>query len=162
MNFFRDKELAERFAADNVSEREKLYYFLATVIIYSLLTSSFITSSADVPVAFTEYIFDILLLVLTVSGSIWIYNINKKGDNKDFIGRYVSLSFPIGIQTLLLAIILFIIIFAGGFLITLNIENFNVSEYGLFSVLIGTMFLSLLYYYIRLAYAIKIASRPLS
>lgn len=162
MNFFRDKELAERFAADNVSEREKLYYLLFYVLIFAIFTSSFFDMPENYKRNIWDYICDTMAVLIPLGGCLWLYNINANGDNKNFIERYISLSFPISIKCTVYSLLLMLPIFIIGiwaeetYKITLVPEN----ESSLFLLLcILPIFI---YYYLRLAYVMKIASRPVS
>lgn len=162
MNFFRDKELAERFAADNVSEREMFYYFLISGLIVSLFTSTSFTSLIEIEVTIWDYILDVILIITSIIGSVWVYGINTKGDNKNFIARFISLSFPIGVKCTILLILLLVPVFA---LVILNEEVYNktlISNNGLEAIIGGVFLLAIFYYYLRLAYSMKIASKPAS
>ena len=160
MNFFRDKELAERFAADKVAEKEIFFYFLISGIIVSLFTSTSFITFLEIEVTIWDYITDVILIVTSIIGSIWVYRINAKGDNRNFVARYISLSFPIGVKCLMLLVIY---MFLLGITVVLNEEMFNktllpTNAEEIFFV-VG-LSLIILYSYFRLAYAMKIASRP--
>lgn len=159
MNFFRDKELAQRFAADNVSEREIFYYFLISSLLFYSLTTTTIISLVEIKATFLDHIFDAVTLVIALIGMIGIFRINSKGDNKNFVSRFISLSFPIGVKCFILMIILFVPIV--GIEIA-NEETYNkklLSEDGGEILNAGAFILIILYYYLRLAYSMKIASR---
>jgi hypothetical protein len=163
MNFFRDKELAERFAADNVSEREKLYYLLFYVLIFAIFTGSFFDMPENYKRNIWDHVCDTMDVVIPLGGCLWLYNINANGDNKNFIERYISLSFPISIKCTLYSILLLVPIYIilaiwlkETYKITLMPEN--ESSYFLPFMILPVF----IYYYLRLAYVMKIASRPVS
>ncbi len=163
MNFFRDKELAERFAADNVSEKEKLYYLLFYVLIFAIFTSSFFCTPENYKRNIWDHICDTLAVIIPLGGCIWLYNINASGDNKNFIERYISLSFPVSIKCTVVSILLLVPIYIiigiwleETYKITLISEN--ESTYFLPFMILPVF----IYYYLRLAYAMKIASKPVN
>ncbi len=162
MNFFRDKELAERFAADNVSEREVFYYFLVFNILIIIFTTSTVISVLEIKLTIWDQIYDVVAIISTVIGCTWTYKINISGDDKNFVARFISLSFPIGVKS---TILLFILLIPIAGLLIANEEMYNkalltddVGE----ALFFGAYFLTLLYFYLRLAYAMKIASKPAS
>lgn len=160
MNFFRDKELAQRFAADKVSEKEIFYYFLISSLLFYLLTTTTFMPLIEIKATFWDYVHDSITLVLALIGMIWTFSINSKGDNKNFVTRFVSLSFPIGIKCIILFFILCIPLVA---IEIINEEKYNKNllseDWSVISSSVAAL-LILLYYYLRLAYSMKIASSP--
>jgi hypothetical protein len=94
MNFFKDRELAQRLRNNQVSEKEKFIYLLINLMAISI--ASCLPSS--------EIIEELLYLSLTIIGTIFCYKVNAKGDNQNYIERYISLGVPIAIQVIILMI----------------------------------------------------------
>ena len=89
------KQLAEDLRDHKVSEREKLYYIIGTVVLSTpLLIPSAPANHNDIT---GELVGIFILILLTILGTIFIYHKNQQGDGKNFIERYVCLSFPISI-----------------------------------------------------------------
>lgn len=110
MYFWNDKKLANDLNKKRVSEKEQAVYLLLLLLPYLMLTSIFLdlNISEGVSVSIYDHIIcdtGLLAFIITLYAS---FKINKSNDNTDFVARYVCISFPIGIKTLLLTIILFI------------------------------------------------------
>ena len=89
------KQLAEDLRDNKVSEREKLYYMIGTVV---LSTPLLVPSAPANPDDITGELVGIFILIsITILGTIFTYRKNQQGDGKNFIERYVCLSFPISI-----------------------------------------------------------------
>ncbi len=120
MYWWKVSKLAEDFRQDRVDEKERFKYLLASAIVAgsgAQLVSYFgwgkvlhiITAAAMVPITIIE--------------TMQCFRTNRSGDNSDFIGRMVCLSWPISIKVLVLLLTLFAII---GFTFGLFIHTFNV------------------------------------
>jgi hypothetical protein len=150
MNFIRDRELALRLKNNAVSSKEKFIYLLLSGILTTIPLSSFYGKV-------TEYnqwdiCSDIATFVIVIAGAFVCYRTNKRGDDKEFIERYICIGFPVGIQTGLLALVLFIF-----FMILIAIHGDNYGDGGnIYSF--SLMSLSYLYYYWRLNLSIKVAA----
>ena len=107
MNFINDRELARRFKADAVPARERFYYFLILTMGMVTVTSSYVVDALHRPINQWDIAIDIAMIILAFGGSILLFKTNAKGDNKEFIERYVCLGFPIIIQTLLVMFVAF-------------------------------------------------------
>jgi len=97
---------------------------------------------------------DITILTVLLLITSWCYCINKSGDNKDFVARYIALSIPICIQLffiLLTGVIIGSILGATCFS-TLPWENVEAS------IIVSLGILALIYILWRLPSAFKIAS----
>ena len=154
MNFFRDKELAQRFVCDEVPEREQFWYLLVLSLLYCLLTSMTLNNLFYEPLNFWDYVMDGLIVIATILGVFWMYQINAKGDGRDFIARYTCLSFPISIRTLLI----FIILIVGLLTLEVFIDQIEIAEEGGSPYFVAIIVLCYLYFYLRMAAALRIAS----
>ncbi len=145
MNFFKDRELAQRLRNNQVSEKEKLVYLLINLIVISL--PSLFPASNTITV--------ILHTALIIIGTIFCYKVNAKGDNQDYIARYMSLNIPILVQMIILMVLFFITLVFLSIkypYIIINLENDKNIE-----VIINTLVFDC-YFFWRLYGSIKIAS----
>ncbi len=154
MNFFRDKELAQRFSRDEVPEREQFWYLIVITLLYSLATTSWMNNLVYEAPNMWDHVLDGVLVGSALLGLVWMYQINAKGDGQNFIARYVCLSFPVAIKAILLMCILLV----GLFALAEFFEQIVIPEEGssIHFVVICVLFLT--YFYLRLAYAMRIAS----
>ena len=95
MHLLNYKQLARDLRDNKVSEREKLYYIIGTVVLSAPLLIPHAPANYDDITGELVGIF--ILTLLTILGTIFIYRKNQQGDGKNFIERYVCLSFPISI-----------------------------------------------------------------
>jgi hypothetical protein len=153
MNFIKDRELALRFKNNAVPSKERFLYLLIFTVLGTAIMSSFVIS-AIYPKTPNQWDFytDIVILVITILGTIICYRTNKAGDDKEFIERYVSIGFPVFIQ----AFVIFIVvgIFFGIVASTSQGEIPDSSTF--YDLLFMTAFT--LYFYWRLNSSIKLAS----
>jgi len=96
MYFWKIDKLESDLIKGAMSNADKFQYLLASTILIALgfEVSSFISESATI----TRVTESIIVVVATIVGTIWCYNRNGKGDNAEFIDRFICLSFPVGIR----------------------------------------------------------------
>ena len=105
--FYDAKKLALELKEGTVSEYRGVKHFVAFAIIAGIsldipLSATFEQSSSNLMWLFGFFVFYILGGVISYYG-IWLcYQINNKGDGKDFFLRFSILSLPIGIQLTIL------------------------------------------------------------
>ncbi len=150
MNFINDKELAGRFKNNTVSAKEKLQYLLACAILSNIAMSSFISSKIHVELESWDIFIDCFNLFITIIGILVCYKTNTDGDNKDFIERFVCLSFPVLIQVALIMLLASLIL---SFMPAAGMSSESTTIDFFISVPLG------LYFYIRLNMMVRIASR---
>lgn len=94
------KALATDLREKKISQREKLYYFLATVFFSSLtdFSGDIFPHTRSLEALGVGFFINII-------GIVFCYMANNEGDNEEFIDRLVCLSVPIGIRTLVVTII---------------------------------------------------------
>lgn len=105
MNWLNLKDLKTRLSKGEISEKDGFHYLLANFLVFG--TSAFLTlyESYDDPGVLVVFI------LLPVIGLVLSFNANQKGDGKDFLKRFISLHFVVGIRFYLIAI-LFVAIMA--------------------------------------------------
>jgi len=96
MIFINDRKLARHFRDNAVPAKEQFWYLLLTLLLLGAAHCSFFPQPA-ILAPWNLYV-DIMNLAFTVLVTAWCYKTNKSGDDKDFIGRFISLNLPISIQ----------------------------------------------------------------
>ena len=96
---------------------------------------------------------DASVIVITFVGTLFVFNTNAKGDSKDFIARYICLSFPVIIQVVLLTLMIAVSLYIADELTSRELITYetNTLDWALVSFVTIVAFL-------RLNGAIKIAS----
>ena len=154
MQILNDRKLARRLNEDVVSEKEQFYYFMILLIVSILPSSAWLIGQLGVMANYWDLASDIALIVFTLSGSVWVFNTNASGDNRNFVARYISLGLPVSIQTLIGVIIVALMIFLlEEVFTTVMIQD----EASIVDLVLTIVFLS--FFYFRLNGAIKIASK---
>jgi uncharacterized membrane protein YidH (DUF202 family) len=103
MIWFNIKELENKLKIGEVSESAFFNYLLANLIIFSIVPY---LSTNDYTIKWVIVIEIIIGVVVTVVGAKMTFDINSAGDKKDYFGRFLSLSFVIGIRLSVFAIII--------------------------------------------------------
>ena len=107
----KDKKLARQFQKGEVSEKEALRYLMAFCFFTAIAGTSFMTAGTPAPNLY-DLMLDFLVLALALGTPALCYAINRKGDGRDFLNRYIGLSIPISIQVFLIT---FVVGFVYGF-----------------------------------------------
>lgn len=95
MYFLNYKQLARDLRDHKVSERDKLSYLIGTIILSApLLVPTVATNPNDIT---SELLSALVIIFVAILGTIFTYRKNQQGDGKNFLERYVCLSFPISI-----------------------------------------------------------------
>lgn len=155
MNIINDRDLALRFRNDAVPSRERFIYLVLCLLIFEILTSSFVMHLFYAE-KYNIYS-DIAMVALSIIGTIICYRTNKSGDDREFIERYVSIGFPISIQVFLIfavfivAVIVFYVLKA---ILKFEFDLADLTEAGGSVIGAGIM----IYYYWRLNSSIKLAA----
>jgi len=103
MIWFDIKELERKLKIGDVSESAFFNYLLANLIIFSIFPY---LSTNDYTIKWVIVIEIIIGVVVTVVGAKMTFDINSAGDKKDYFGRFLSLSFVIGLRLFAFAIII--------------------------------------------------------
>jgi len=156
MNFFSDRELAQRFMDDEVPSRERFNYFMVATVLPILVTSNFFVSKTLVEIDGWSVAADVVFLAISVVGTVLCYRTNRRGDDREFIERSICIAFPVFIQALLLGIASIPICFLWIELASIyfsNLKEFPDSfHYLVFSIIFAS------YFYWRLNSSIRIAA----
>jgi hypothetical protein len=95
------KALAQDLKAGQVSQKEKMKYFLVTIIVQMLMTSM----PAQPSLQYGDFIRTVIFIIITAIGIVVCYKANSRGDDKEFVERIICLSLPIGVRISLLLFI---------------------------------------------------------
>lgn len=101
MIWFDIKQLEKNLKADAVSERETFTYLLVLLLISTI--SSYV-NEPEVPLQLINWIelaLDVVLTVLTLKTT---YDINTKGDNRDYVKRFMALALVMMIRLIVFAV----------------------------------------------------------
>ena len=123
MYFWKIDKLIQDIKDEKVTEKENVKYFIVSVLLYSVFSNPLLTM--DMENDLLDVIAAVISVLTFVIGTYYIYTINKKGDNKNFITRYFCLSIPIGIR---LFVVLMVIGLIQGVLFTENWPGFDDTE----------------------------------
>lgn len=153
MNFINDKELAKRFRAKKVPSKERFWYLF--ILILAITISDFVLSLPEcshIEINGWDFSGGIVQLILAIVGTIVCYKSNESGDDKEFIERYISLAFPIGVQLLLITITLIALIVT----VVMSTQIVIHKAASLLTLMITAF--SYLYFYWRMNSSIRIAA----
>lgn len=101
MIFFKDLLLAEKLKNNALAEKSKVLYLLILVIPLWYMSTAHFNANIyyDYKPNTYDFLFDAMLVVFPSITIILTYLINKKGDNKNFLERYICLILPTGIKS---------------------------------------------------------------
>ena len=141
------KELERRLAKREVSERTGFQYLLTFMIFFSI--AKLVPDDSPFPDYWWDFADFLLGLVIMIFGISSTFKINRKGGKKDYLKRYLSLSFVISLRLaiflflvyLLYKIIMFVI--PGDLYLLLD----GIASENIFQLLLSTG-ISLLYYFL--------------
>ncbi len=108
MNIFSDRALAGRFREGSVSSLSRLFYLTAFLFFQSVLLTTYFQSYSDHAVNLWTHLSDGLMILTAIFGTIALWSVNRLGDNREFIERYICLSFPIFFHMLAIAGVVFV------------------------------------------------------
>lgn len=145
-------KLAEDLREGRVEEKERFKYFLATSILWALGPQPFLYYGQTFKVM--DVISAVVLLAITVIGTILCYRANRSGDDTDFIGRMICLGWPVLIKVAVLGIV---VVFFEALFVALALGSESGSSKVVDAVLevllvglLGTYYYWLIYKYMAL------------
>lgn len=152
ITFIKDRELAAQLRDRLVPSREKFIYYLLINIFMLLTMSSFYNDWMHEESTRITYITDTLIIILSIVGIALCYDVNKEGDDQEFIERITVIGFPAFVRSIILA---FVIIIPP----VLVIEVLDLGIADDFIFFIANLVVTIYFYY-RVSTAIKIAANP--
>ncbi len=146
MYWWRVSKLAEDLREGRVEEKERFKYYIAFIVLDGVV----LELARYFPETFNmvKFMSRAAILIINITGTMLCYRTNRSGDNADFIGRMVCLSWPVGIKVFVL--------FSAISLVVANLfgASFSESDVKLFIAIFGGLFeisfYWLLYKYVRL------------
>ncbi len=102
MIWFDIGELELRLKNGDLSDKDSFYYLLANLVLFSIVPY---IESNDYTNKWLIALEIAVLIAMTVIGTKRTFDINSAGDNKDYLKRFLSLSFVTGIRLLVLVCI---------------------------------------------------------
>lgn len=112
--------LAQELKEGTLSESDKFkYFYILTIIISIAWGSTFYMAEAQF--SLSDIIQSILDIIIVIIGTYFCYAINRDGDGKNFIERYICLNFPILIKFVVFLIFGYVILgilFGSSFIVS--------------------------------------------
>jgi hypothetical protein len=99
--FWQTRALAEDLRAGHVSERQRMHYLLAHTVLMS--GSIPLNLSREWPFDLGESLLWWIGLAINVAGVALCFEANHEGDDRDFVSRFICLSWPITVRLMVLA-----------------------------------------------------------
>jgi hypothetical protein len=119
MYFWNIKKLKAQLIARPLTERETLPYIIATALMYLILLEITIYGySIDdggaqaIPYGIWDYLSITISILITIFGSIWLFNKNKVRSENYFLQRYTALGWVVIVRTTVFVLFTFLILFA--------------------------------------------------
>ena len=103
MYLWKTSNLVAELKAGTMSEKDKMLYVLITGLAYGVMSDPLF--SVGIEYSILDWAGLVLMIFTTVLGTLYGYKMNREGDNRDFITRYVSLSVPVGVRLFLVALV---------------------------------------------------------
>lgn len=98
MRFWDAEGLAEDLKNDRVSEDQKARYFLATIVVYLFGLQVYVMIGWKPSLVLLGK--SLIVVLVALFGLEQCYLTNKRGDNRDFIARFMCLAWPITLRVL--------------------------------------------------------------
>lgn len=155
MYLWNTKELAVKLKDGELAQAERFKYFFVFIVLFTLGGEVCLyLGERPTVISITE---SIMVMVITVVGTLLSYKINKAGDDKEFIDRYVCLSIPLFIKLTVLLIGVYIIYMVAGHMVLSDTFDKYIDSTSWIDVLILLLF-ELLFYW-RLSHHIGWVSK---
>lgn len=158
MYFWNINALVQKLKTYSLSSYEQAQYYLALMFCISLGSLMQALPKPPTPTNATLIVVSWLAgLMVLIGGVMYCYNINKSGDNKDFLTRMICLLFTGAIRFLVLSLVAIIpLAMIVGYIIGLYATPTNIEETALIGGIMGgtaTLLWAIgLYYYIGLQF----------
>jgi len=115
MYFWKIKLLVEELKTGKVEQKQRLHYLLAWVVFGTL----FVYLGIGMGEKLSQYLVIEMVGAVTICvfGTLICFSTNSRGDNKEFIDRYICLGIPVGIRTFAIVIPMYIVTIIIGYII---------------------------------------------
>jgi len=133
MFFWKTKKLRNELITGSVSEKEKMKYLLATMTLYAVSGQ---LGGSDISGGY--FLAETLSIIfVTIIGILVCFDANSQGDGKDFIERFICISWPIAIKITTLTMIFLVLILL---LLGIDIDFSETSKGSVIEIFILIMF----------------------
>ena len=107
MILFNHIKLAKALRKGEVTETGRFLYFFVIFLLVNVMTMLSLTGWANEgrSVNQLDVVIDVVNISILLIGTLIAFRVNATGDHRDFIARFICLSVPIGIQTIIVAFI---------------------------------------------------------
>ena len=118
MYLWNTKALAMKLKNGELKQSDRFTYFIVFIILIALISEvSFYTTEDLTVITITD---SIISIIITVIGTLISYKINKNGDDREFIDRYICISIPITFKLISLSMVCYTFYLIGCYLILGN------------------------------------------
>ena len=148
MYLWNSEKIITQLSEDAVSEWEATKY-LILVSAFSTITGAFYYDPLNR--GLVDWFGSAILVVIVIIGISYCFKVNQQGDNKNFIIRYVVLTWPVLIRIILFTIIPYLIILIIAYRSELSISLLLLNEWfrTFYTFLIEILYFYLLSNYIK-------------
>lgn len=144
MYLWNTEALATKLKDSELSQAERFKYFFIFIVLNALIMElSLYIGEMPTVITITE---SVIALIMTMSGTLLAYNINKNGDDKEFTDRYICLSIPILIKVIVLSIVTYIIYTSVGYMMSNEAFDNYIDSTTWIDILFTLVFESLFYW----------------
>lgn len=144
MYLWNTKELAVKLKDGELSQVERFKYLFAFIVLLTLVSEVCLyIGETPTVISITE---SIMVIVITIVGTLLSYKNNKDGDNNEFIDRYICLSIPLMIKLIILLIGGYIIYMVAGYIVLSDAFDKHIDSTSWINVLFTLLF-ELLFYW---------------
>ncbi len=148
MYFWNANALARDLREGKVTQGQKFFYFLIFMAMSSL------AMYAGVETDSSYLLMDMLsTVIVTVAGTYLCYQANARGDNKEFIDRFICIGFPIIVRFIPIVVFVMVVYYGVGMYAGFS----YVDESSIIDILIATV-LEITYFIWVRSYIAKIAA----
>ncbi|MBA2875435.1 hypothetical protein [Thermaerobacillus caldiproteolyticus] len=155
MYFWNVKALAEELMQKKITPQKKMQYLLAFILVETISVElSYwlgIYSKANI----YDVLYSFFSIAINFLGVIFCYKANKRGDNQDFIERFVCIGLPISIRILFLGIVMVGLYIPIGGYFGFYTDSTNIIDF------IICILLEVLYYARMRSYILKISTHSI-
>ena len=144
------KALKEDLKKGELSQKEQMLYILATFTFVAIMQELAVYFPIEDSATYLDYIDSFLYLLILISGIIYSYIVNGANSGKNFMQRYISISFVLGIRYTIL-FILFSVLTIFALIVLESFANEDLEPYieVIFVFLVNMFYLIYTYFVVK-------------
>ena len=154
MYFINIKQLKKEIINKDFTEKDRFIYMFIYIMGFNIIFALFFLSSYEnaLPITMLDYFDNISTVLITGAGTYYLFKANGGDDGEDFLGRYFSITWVVGIRLLLPYLIL------SSFIFIIMDAVFHVGE-DILNITITVFFLlyTFLVYYCSYGHMVDVA-----